>query len=275
MKTKTANKKSISGANAKKLYFWIEFHKNAEKKWLNLYVPFDAGDTEEELANHICSNQYIFGLQSDLEPQCYGAYNWEIVKIEEVVHDFSTRTQFDYDIAQSPKEIKKEKAIKKFEGAVDKYTVTDKDIEFDEKTTELVINNLPHGSLKLPIDKIYDLIEKEINCDIDLINYKGETILTLMNGSFLDAGFADIKVFASRKDADEYSLFNQKQKGGIFIRENGVIDIGNIERTKFLSINLANLIRELNHKGILSGVITGKIDFRDQFKIEAPKNEKE
>lgn len=276
METKTKSKKT-AGANAKKLYFWIQFHKNDEKKWLFLYVPAEAGDDEEELADFLVNNQHIFGLQSEIEPQAYGAYNWEIVRIADVVYDFSTTTEFDYEFTQSPEEIEHENRLVKFEKkGIEKYSLTDKDIEFDEKTAELIITNLPHGNLKMPISKIYDLIEKEIDGDVELTNYKGETVLTLVRGSFLNVGVADIKVFGNRKDAEEYSIMNQTQKGGIFIRERGVIDIGNTEQTKYLSINLANLIRELQNKGLLRGAVKGEIDFRQTLQLgEGKKNDNE
>ena len=261
MKTKTKNKKSVSEANAKKLRFWIQFHKNDEKQWLNLYVPDNAGDDEEELADYLVSNQHIFGLQCDIEPQGYGAHNWEIVSIEDVVHDFSTTTEFDYEHILSPEEEKEAKEKEKIDNKITKIVFSKKPLALTKGNVKINDNSgvldisLPALNIndKIDFSKIWDTLEKDFigkiqeGDTVTLMDDDGNKIFEMTGGSFLNVGIADLRVYDAKKNPnpEESSMLDSGRglKGGLFVRDNGDLAVGDFKRTFYLHIYTNNLLK--------------------------------
>ncbi len=229
-----------------KIYFWMlpvepcQNLKGDRKVFLNLYSTlsendFELADSAVENKIREIMNQYDWGYNM----------NWKICEVTECKN--KEDGFFELEISPQHKRnnavaLIKEKQIKEFEQNLPELEITKKDVEFDEKESNIVIKNKLAGDIKIPINEFYQLIETKTP-DAKLTNSFGEVILSLENGSFLNAGLADIQVFESKKKADN-SFFNNSAKGGIFIREDGRLHFGDMKRTKFMEINLSNLARE-------------------------------
>jgi hypothetical protein len=110
----------------------------------------------------------------------------------------------------------------------------------DLETTEII--DFP----KLWVDLEKNFIGKiEEGQEITLTDDKGNTIFRLVGGSFLNIALADLHVYDKEKMPENIGIFNRGQglKGGLYIREDGSIDIGDNDRTFFLSIDTKKLIR--------------------------------
>lgn len=213
-----------------------------KKVFINLYSSalkendnYYADEVIRDYARRIM-DEFDWGLNLD----------WGIIKVS----DCEGVDEGLFELTESPKEkrkkeiiVIKEKQLAEFRDNLAELVITKKDIEFDEKTADIVVKNKLAGDIRIPINEFYKLIETKTP-NATLTNSFGEQILEILNGSFLNAGLADIKVFANAKDMAEHSFYNPKEKGGIFIREDGRLDFGDIKRTKYMSVNLSNFARE-------------------------------
>lgn len=112
--------------------------------------------------------------------------------------------------------------------------------------------------VSLEVGKIWDSIEKNVIGKIkegDIIELKdddGNEIFTLKGGSFLCVANADFRVYYPNKKLDSFFDRMTDIKAGFFIRENGDLDMGDFDRTFYLTINLGNLAKiKLKEKNIL------------------------
>ena len=257
-----------------KIEFWMlpvepmQGYKGKTKVYLNLYSS-ELKEKSNYYADEVL-RRYAKGIMGEFD---WGLnLDWEIINVSEC----ESIQEGLFEKADSPKEkrkkelvIIKQKQLVEFKDNLSELIVTDKEIEFDEKTAEVVIKNKLAGDIKIPINEFYKLIEIKTP-DATLTNSFGEEILEIRNGSFLNAGLADIKVFANSKDSKEHSLLNPRAKGGIFIRENGVLDFGDIGRTKYMTINLSNFAREWYFKKF-NGQEIKSIDLVKSIEAPSPK----
>ncbi len=139
-------------------------------------------------------------------------------------------------------EIKK-RQIDEFRENLIELEIKKSDVELNEKTGTLEIGNKLAGDIKLPLDQVYKIIEMNTP-DFNLTNSFGEKFFEVTNGSFLNVALADIKIYAPGVDPNEESLFNPLYKGGIFIRKDGTLQIGDMQRTRMIQINLSALARQ-------------------------------
>ncbi len=162
---------------AKKLYFWIEFHKNSKKQWFYLYLPEDAGKDAEELSEYLLSNNHIYDL-NDIEGDSVGAYNWDIESIQTVDHKFDTfrRDKFGYESTISPQEqeeiSKKEVAIKNIKD----HTINSENIDFSGKG-ELIYNDKLFGELKIDLMSLKNFLLNKNEAEIKITNEFGKVVV--------------------------------------------------------------------------------------------------
>lgn len=230
---KSQKDKSTEVENALKLYFWIEFHKNQEKQWLYLFVPSEAGENEDEIAEYLTRNGRIFDLQSDLEPQCYGAYNWEIVSMQNVSHEFSTYTQFDYEITISPEEQAKVKRKELVLSDISKYKLKAETTHFSDQG-ELLYNDDLFGEVKVDFKKIHSFMLDKNEVKFEILNEQGEVIM-LANSWKVEAtglppynrAMADYQLYSKaltpKEMKEETGIFGKHRIGevSIFIHDEG------------------------------------------------------
>lgn len=215
---------------------------NGKKRFFHLYLDEEDLSDLNEIDQYIANHQCLFEIVDEYGP----IYDWKVILFENIESD---KRNCEIEETIDPKKKlefeKKQAKITRFEQNLKDYKVKEKDIETDVDKGILTIKNDVFGKIEIPLLTIYSLIEKDSPEETVLTNSFGETILNLIHGSFLNAGLADIQVFDSKKDLEENSFFNPTAKGGIFIRKDGRIDIGNVERTRYLNINLSALVKEL------------------------------
>lgn len=120
----------------------------------------------------------------------------------------------------------------------------------DDGTIAVKISDLATTET-LDFPKIWRDIEKNIigkiqeGDKITMVDHKGETIFEIIGGSFLNVALADLHVYDTEKMPKEIGIFNRGQglKGGLYIRDDGTLHIGDNDRTFFITIDTKKLIR--------------------------------
>lgn len=234
-----------------KILLSVQLQENRHKsKFFFLYLNGLIGPLDDlnEIDDYICYNLSLENIVDDYGP----IHDWSIYTAEFVDTIHSTNS---IEIGIDPKILKKEERqkliVKKFEENLDNYSVERKHIKVDFNKGLFKIKNKAFGKLEISIDSIYNLIEKDTVDNIVLTNSFKEEILYLRHGSFLNAGLADIKVFNNVEEKEKYSYTNNTAKGGIYIRDDGELHIGDMNRTKFLVVNMTALVKELYVKGMI------------------------
>lgn len=226
-------------------------------RFFHLYLSSFNGDTSDlnEVDEHIADKLCLTEIVNSYGP----IYNWEVLSTEEVFEHFEDCSIEEAEdpavLKKAEKERKKAEKklqeIAKFEENLDSYQITKSDVIQDVENGVLTVENKVFGKVEIPIDVVYGLIEQKTSGDATLTNSFGEKILNLIDTGMLNTGLADILVFNSVEDRDNYSMFNDTSKGGIFIRDDGRLAIGDISRTKYLEVNLTALVKELYVKGLI------------------------
>lgn len=145
------------------------------------------------------------------------------------------------------------KKIRNIVSGKQELAVTKKDFTInDDGTISVSINDLATTET-IDFPKIWTDLEKNFigkiaeGQRVELVSDSGEKIFEMVGGSFLNVAIADMHVYDTKTmpDKDKIGLYNRGQglKGGLFIREDGRLDIGDFNRTFFLTINTKNLIR--------------------------------
>ena len=249
---------------AKKLLFWIQFHEGQKKIWLNLFLSDDAGDNKKELEKYLTKSLIIMDLQEALYPRGHGAWNWDIISIENSKRTFAPYLlqKFDYEITKSPEELleieNKKESDKKLNTQIQKVVKSKKEIPLTAENLEIqndgtIDLSFPTLQVKEKIDfpKIWDILEKDFigkinEGDVVTLIDAGNKIFELRGGSFLNVGLADLKIYdAKKRKGIVHSIFNDLVglKGGAFIRDDGRIVVGNLDRTFYLEIFTNNLLK--------------------------------
>lgn len=112
----------------------------------------------------------------------------------------------------------------------------------------VVKNDLKIHEIDFPL--IWAMIKKNIIGKIkdgDFATIKdddGNVLIELHGGSFLNVGLADLAVYDTKKMAEKRSIFTHGQGmlGGMFVRNDGNLDIGDLKRTFWIEIHTSKLI---------------------------------
>lgn len=249
------------------IYLWIEplvmNHKKCnEKIYFNCTINGDYSKLEPKELENIISGKIMGRIMDYANIES----NWNF----EVLSAKSTRKEPNIEIVDSPEKIakdKEQKALnKKIEAenkALDKKIVkiisSSKEIELSKsENVEIKENGIISVSLpslkineEINFSQIWENIEKNFigkikeGDVIKLTDEFGNELITLRGGSFLNIGISDLKVYNAKKMQKKESMFNWSEglKGGLFLRDNGDLDIGDLKRTVFITINTRNLLK--------------------------------
>lgn len=107
----------------------------------------------------------------------------------------------------------------------------------DDGTLSIIQNGLQIQQIDFP--SIWSSIEKHIVGKIkegdfsELKDDNGNVLMELHGGCFLNIGLADLSVYDSKEMSEKMNIFTQTQglKGGLFVRKDGSLDIGDLNRT--------------------------------------------
>lgn len=228
----------------------IDLVESKKNKFFNIFL-IDSGIEEKTLDyidNYLSENLMFSEIVYD-----YGHINnFEVVEVKDM--ESSNKNEHGFIIeCENPKKVRKRELKKqkqeKFLANIENLEITKKDLVVDVVKDKITVKT-DVGNIDLPIMSFFTMLEKTEHDKMILTNSFGENIFEFYKESMLNAGLADIQIFRNEEDMKKDSLFTPKSIGGIFVRDNGILHVGDIERTKFLLVNISNLIKEMIIKNV-------------------------
>lgn len=229
------------------IYLWLKpFIRNRTKASVKLYfnLVLDGDYTslsEYELDDVIESKIKSIMDFADIEIN----YNFGVISSS------LTDSNIEIEFTDSPEERNTKIKIEEIISSKEEIKITNENILI--KDDGLLEISLPSINYKEVFDftKLWSLIEKKIIGSIkegDKVELKDDydnTILQIWGGSFLNIGLAHVSVYDKAKHVPNASIFEQHKglKGGLYVRDDGRLSIGDFERTFYLDINTNNLIK--------------------------------
>lgn len=214
--------------------------------WLQPVIMNHQPTNERVYFDCILEGEHQIEDDDDLEQLVSG--EWLSTMME--IADISVNGDFGYisvsltnldstvEITDSPKVKKQKGNLQKFISSDKPLVLNKSNIDIDEKG-QIVVKIAPFGiTEKLDFKKIWSQIQKnvigkiKVGDTLDIKDEKGNSLFELIGGSYLSLVGADITIRDKKNN----------MQGGIYIREDGRIDIGDFERTFMLSMNLNRLI---------------------------------
>jgi hypothetical protein len=255
------------------IYLWIEpmvmNHKRcSEKVYFNCTIDGNYSKLEPKELEDIIGGKNMDNIMDYANISS----NWDYG----VISAKATRQSESIEILDSPEKIAKdkekkeldkkiesekrvvEKAKKTLENKIVKIVSNKKEIELTKSNVQIQDNgiievSLPSLQVKETINfpDIWDTLEKEFigkikeGDKVTLTDDFGNKLFEIIGGSFLNVGIADMKVYDSKKMPKKPSMFNWSEglKGGLFVRDDGSMHVGDLKRTFFFIIHTNNLLK--------------------------------
>ncbi len=234
--------------NNTQIYLWIEpmimnHQRCSGKVFFNCiidgnYKQFDCKEVEDVISGGTMDSIMDFANIDS---------NWNYG----VISTSSTNKKPSIEFDKSPEEKDTANKIAKVVRSKKPITITKENVEIKDKG--IIEISFPDLKLKDKIDfsKIWNTLEKNFIGKIkegDKVSLKdddGNIIFEMIGGSFLNIGLADMKVYDTKKKNPNPSIFTEMEglKGGLFIRDDGSMSIGDMDRTFFLTIHTNNLLK--------------------------------
>lgn len=221
---------------------WLEpivaNHKRCEKKKVYFKVVVD-GEQEINEIDHLIQDVMDF---DDIE------INGDFGLIATCLTTDEVGISYD----ESPERKEANKRIVKAVESKAPIPVADKEVEIEEDGTIAV--NIPNLMVRETIDfpKIWQILEKNIlgklieGDKILITDDDGNPIINIMGGGFLNIGLAHLKIYDRKKRGTEprSSFDDEGIKGGLYLRENGRLAIGDIKRTFYAEVEIGALLKQ-------------------------------
>lgn len=237
------------------IYMWLQpLVMNNRKCYDKVYFNYTVEGDKTELSFKEIEN-IIEGENGIQEIMNYADIlgNWDYGVIETTLTDKFEKIVF----AISPEQQKIDKENKEIELSINKIVnskepivITNKNITVNDGG--LIDVKLPHLKISDKIDftKIWNSLENDVigkikNGDEIIIKDEyGNKILEVRGGNFLEIAFADLKVYDRDKhNSGSFLSSHQGLKGGLYIRDDGSLDIGDVERTFYMRLYTNNLLK--------------------------------
>jgi hypothetical protein len=242
------------------IYLWIEplimNHKRCTKKvYFKCIVEGDHTSlTNEQVERNVLEGKLLTEIMdfADIDS------NWDFG----VVSVKASTKKPSIKFAKSPEKIKKDKEAKlqkkKIETALAKVLSSETKLQLSKEDITIKDNGVLELSLpfigvnqKIEFSKIWENIEANIlgkikeGDNIILTDDDGNEIFEIRGGSFLNVGLSDLSIYDAKKANKSRSIFTADEglKGGLFIRDDGSLDIGDYNRTFYIKINTGNLLK--------------------------------
>ncbi len=262
------------------LYIWLDpvhigFHKAKGKVYFNYITNKDLiGLSKKELDDYIGG-----GIHTSIVRELMDFADIRVNMDFGVISSMYTKKKPGITITDSPEErendIKEKKDIKNQEKKLAKIingkipiNITNDNLEIkDDGTIDLFYPELKlKDNINFP--KLWDQLEQNIIGKIkegDKLEIKdddGNVVLNITGGSFLNVGLADLSIYDKKTMDKNRSLISHMQglKGGLFIRKDGSLDIGDTERTFYMRIDTKRLLKlSLKNKLSLNDITSQKL----------------
>lgn len=209
------------------------------------YTTLELKDVEEKLGNdRVISSIMDF---ADIRE------NWNYG----VVSTTSTKKEPVIAYAVSPEKAKEKKEEKQTAVKVIRALKSDVPFVLDNKTVVIQDNGVISVSLpalkvnqELDFKKVWDALESHVKGHIKegdrvtLTDDDGNVLMEITGGSFLNVGLADMKVYDAAKRGDATGWLNEVGlKAGVFVRNDGSLDIGDVDRTFYMKVYTNQLLK--------------------------------
>lgn len=215
------------------IYIWIEPLVIGNKKADNTKLYFEY-ITSENVSGEDAENFISGSRLSDIMDFADVSQNWDYG----VISASPTEEKPCIRFTTSPEERKLNEKISDFINSDKDIVLQKKDFEIDGGLVKITYGDLQVNEQFDFLNFWRDFIEKNLVGKIkegDSISIKdehGNEVIEIRGGGFLNACLADINI--NRGD---------EQIGGMFIRDGGFMDIGDVERTFYIRINTNKLIK--------------------------------
>lgn len=237
------------------IHLWVEplimnHARSNEKIYFNVIIK----------GNHVTQNCLILDsllegeVMADIMDYADIEYNWDYAAL------WSKATNKPVSIvkADSPEQKEEKEIVKTINKEIAKIVTNKKDFKIDKSNVEIedmgkIRISVPSLRIedKIDFDKIWETLEKNFIGNIKegdkvtLTDDDGNEIFELVGGSFLNVGVADLGIYDSKKIKENSGFFGKGAalKGGLFLRADGTLDIGDSERTFYLKIHTGRLLK--------------------------------
>lgn len=248
------------------IYLWVEpmvmNHKRCnEKIYFNCTIDGNYSKLEPKELEDIISGKNMDNIMD--YANISSNWNYGVISAK------ATRQSECIEILDSPEKIAKDKEKKALDKKIEsekkalenkilKIVSSKKEIELTKSNIKmqdggLIEVSLPSLNVKETINfpEIWNTLENEFigkikeGDRVTLIDDFGNKLFEIIGGSFLNIGIADMKVYDTKKMAKNQSMFNWSEglKGGLFVRDDGSMHVGDLKRTFFIIIHTNNLLK--------------------------------
>jgi hypothetical protein len=244
------------------IYLWVEpmimqNQKCNDKVYFNCIVEGNYTGLKAFELEDIIEGENMFSIMEFADISC----NWNFG----VVSSTPTNKKVFIDFAKSPDKVEQEKIEQlaileniKEEKRISKIVNSKKPIQITKSNLEIKENGIINVKVsalnafeKIDFNSIWNSIEKEFIGKIKegdkviLTDDDGNNIFEMIGGSFLNVAIGDMLIYDTKKMSKTKSIYNYGQglKGGLFIRDDGRLDIGDFKRTFYLTIHTNNLLK--------------------------------
>lgn len=235
-----------------KIYFTYVIAENLSK--------LNNSELEDHISGHLLQNLMDW---ADIDQ------NWDFG----IISSKPTNKSESIELALSPEDIVKQENDKKLEQKIKRSVNSKKSITLSKDNFYILddgLINLKVPNLKIDqnIDffNIWNALNKHIigkikEGDTLLIkDQNGNKIIEILGGSFLNVGLADLKIYNKREKICKSYFDDNGLKGGLYIRDDGRLSIGDADRTFYLDISTSELLKQSLKLGIdLTKLVTDQI----------------
>lgn len=222
----------------------------------------------KELDNMLVDGQHIRNIMDFAD--CSYNQDFAILSVE-----LTDQLAGQIEFADAPELKEKAKKVAEQKSVLELVLAGKKKIQVTKENIEvkdggiLTITTPETGAHDFNFGKLWDSIEaggidKMAKGDkVTLQNDKGENIVEITGGNFLSLVGVDIEVLDVTKlrNKENPSFFDRAEalKGGLYVRKDGTLDIGNIQRTFYMQINVKNLLLSALSKSLSLTEATQKL----------------
>lgn len=238
------------------IYLWIEplasrYLTPKKRVYFNCVVNEDVSHLEINELEELIAGKTMQTIMD--ENDIHSNWNFAVISAKR------TSKAVSIESTLSPEERKKQQKERKKQQKISSLIKSKKEIQLTKDNVTIMEDgklmvSLSSIDFKQEIDfkKIWISLEDNVigkikeGDKITINNQNGDPIIDIIGGSYLNVGLADLSVYDKSKKPKYTGLTNWAEgfKGGLFVRKDGNLDIGDLHRTFYLRIHTNRLIKE-------------------------------
>ena len=240
------------------IYIWLKPIRNTDtlkKEYFNYVTKGDLTSFDKKYLEDWMGNQMAIKEIMDFADISHN-FDFGIISVEKT----SLPVHISTEVAPEEKEVRTNVGLvlsgkKDFDLTKESAEVIDGGlIKFENK--EIGLNSsIDIGDIWKQLQKMKIKEGDEVTLKDDL----GNIVFEILGGSYLSLVGAEMEIYDKEKLGNDHSFFNKRNSliGGVYVRDDGSLDIGNIERTFYMKIYTKILVlASLKAKKQLSEITT-------------------